>query len=171
MQPVDFVVNNAGVALLEDFLDIDFSKWDQTMAVNLRAAAVISQECARKMIESGISGTIVNVSSQAAYRALPGHTSYCVSKAALDHLTRMMALELGPKGIRINSVNPTVVLTDMGRKAWEDPEKSSKMLSRIPLRKFAQVDDVVNVVMFLLSDLSNMVHGAVIPVDGGFSVG
>eukprot|EP01137_Pigoraptor_chileana_P019742 Opistho-2@81189 len=120
------------------------------------------------MVESRKGGSIVNISSQASQRPLVNHTAYCASKGALDQLTRVMALELGPHNIRVNCVNPTVVMTDMGRLGWSDPAKAGPMLSRIPLNRFAEVSDVVNATLFLLSDRSGMVHGCMLPVDGGF---
>merc|ERR1719230_1512447 len=123
------------------------------------------------MIERGVQGAIVNVSSQASMAALTDHTAYCTSKGALDHLTRMMALELGPKGIRVNNVNPTVVLTDLGRSAWTGPENQEKadgMLSKIPMDRFAEVPEVVHPILFLLSNRSSMINGAMLPIDGGF---
>merc|ERR1712146_709373 len=99
--------------------------------------------------------------------ALTDHTSYCTSKGALDQLTRMMALELGPHGIRTNAINPTVVLTALGRAAWSDPEKAGPMLSRIPIGRFAEIEDVIHSIMFLLSDRkAGMTNGAMLPVDG-----
>ncbi|XP_053150460.1 L-xylulose reductase isoform X3 [Hemicordylus capensis] len=123
---------------------------------------------ARKLIARGAPGAIVNVSSQASHRALADHTVYCSTKSALDMLTKTMALELGPHRIRVNSVNPTVVMTAMGRLNWTDPQKAGPMINRIPLGKFAEVDDVVNSILFLLGDQSNMTTGAMLPVDGGF---
>ncbi|KAG8565096.1 hypothetical protein GDO81_012711, partial [Engystomops pustulosus] len=92
------------------------------------------------------------------------------TKGALDMMTKVMALELGPKKIRVNCVNPTVVMTDMGRANWSDAQKAAPMLNRIPLGRFAEVDDVVHSVLFLLSDKSAMITGACLPVDGGFLV-
>lgn len=140
------------------------------MNVNLRSAFVISQIIARDMITRGIQhGAIVNVSSQASMVAIDAHTAYCTSKAALDQLTRMMALELGPRGIRTNAVNPTVVLTEMGTKNWSDPAKAVPMLSKIPLGKFAEVEDVVEAILFLLSpSKAKMINGVMLPIDGGF---
>ncbi|XP_019412063.1 PREDICTED: L-xylulose reductase [Crocodylus porosus] len=136
--------------------------------VNLRAVLQVSQIVARQLIARGAPGAIVNVSSQASHRALQGHAVYCSTKSALDMLTKMMALELGPHKIRVNAVNPTVVMTDMGRVNWSEPQKAGAMLSRIPLGRFAEVDDVVNSILFLLSDQSAMTTGALLPVDGGF---
>ena len=123
---------------------------------------------AQGMVKRGEGGAIVNVSSQASMVALAEHTSYCVSKGGVDQLTRVMALELGPHNIRVNAVNPTVTLTDMAKLAWSDPAKSGPMLAKIPLGKFAQPGDVANTVAYLLSDQADMIHGAMIPIDGGF---
>ena len=98
----------------------------------------LGQVVAKKLIEANKPGTIVNVSSQASLIGMPRHTSYGASKAAMDQITRVMAAELGPKGIRTNAINPTVTLTPMGAEFWgSDPEKAAKMKSRIPLGIFA----------------------------------
>ncbi|PNY79924.1 glucose 1-dehydrogenase [Deinococcus koreensis] len=166
--PVDLLVNNAGIALLQPFLDTTPDAFDQTMAVNVRAALTVSQVVARGLIQRGAPGAIVNVSSQSSMVGLPLHAAYCASKGALDQLTRVMAIELGPHGIRVNAVNPTVTLTPMGQMAWGDPARSAPMLARIPLGRFAQALDVAQAVAYLLSDAAAMVHGVMLPVDGGF---
>ena len=166
--PIDLLVNNAGVAILEKFLDVTVEGFDQTFAINVRAVVIVSQVVARGMIERGGGGAIVNVSSQASKIGLADHTTYCASKGALDQLTRAMALELGPHNIRVNAINPTVVLTPMGKRAWSDPAKAGPMLARIPLGKFAEPVDVAHLVAYLLSDQADMIHGATLPIDGGF---
>ncbi|XP_060620826.1 L-xylulose reductase isoform X1 [Anolis sagrei] len=168
VEDIDLLVNNAAVAVLQPFLQVTKEAYDRSFDVNLRAVLQVSQIIAQKMIARGARGAIVNVSSQASHRALKDHTVYCATKSALDMLTKSMALELGPYGIRVNSVNPTVVMTDMGRLNWTDPEKARPMISRIPLGRFAEVDDVVNSILFLLSDQSAMTTGVMLPVDGGF---
>lgn len=168
---VELLVNNAGISILEPFLDVTVAAFDEVMAVNVRGVLIVSQIIARGMIERGRGGVIVNLSSQASTRALADHTSYCASKGALDQLTRMMALELGPHNIRVNAVNPTVTLTPMGEMAWGDPVKSGPVLARIPLGRFAQPLQVAEAVTWLLSDAADMVHGVTLSVDGGFSVG
>ncbi|XP_050541371.1 L-xylulose reductase-like [Daktulosphaira vitifoliae] len=169
--PVHGLVNNAGVAFIESFFEMTQEGWDTTLNVNARGVARVSQAVAKNMIEAGIKGSIVNVSSTISERAIPDHTSYCASKGAVNQVTRTMCVELGPHGIRSNSVNPTVVMTKMGIKAWSDPAKSNPILSRIPLGRFAECDDVANVMLFLLSDYSTYVNGVSIPVDGGFLSG
>jgi NAD(P)-dependent dehydrogenase (short-subunit alcohol dehydrogenase family) len=165
---VELLVNNAGISILQSFFDTTVEAFDEIMAVNVRAALLVSQVIARKMIASGKPGAIVNVSSQSSMRAVQDHTAYCTSKGALDQLTRMMALELGPHDIRVNAVNPTVTLTPMGEMAWSDPAKSGPMMRRIPLKRFARPRDVAEVIAFLLSDQAHMVNGIVLPIDGGF---
>lgn len=166
--PVDLLVNNAGIALLQPFLDTTPEAFDQTMAVNVRAALTVSQVVARGLIQRGVPGAIVNVSSQSSSVGLPLHAAYCASKGALDQLTRVMTIELGPYGIRVNAVNPTVTLTPMGQMAWGDPARSAPMLARIPLGRFAQPLEVAQAVAYLLSDAAAMVSGVMLPVDGGF---
>lgn len=120
------------------------------------------------MIERKNGGSIVNVSSQAGIAALKDHLIYSASKGALDAMTKVMALEYGPYGIRTNSINPTVAMTDMGRRAWADPAKASGMLSKIPLGRFAEVSDIVDTIVYLLSDKAAMINGVLLPIDGGF---
>jgi NAD(P)-dependent dehydrogenase (short-subunit alcohol dehydrogenase family) len=166
--PIDFLVNNAGTTELTPFLETELDEFDHIMTVNTKAPMVIAQLVARDMIAREKKGAIVNVSSTASRLGLANHASYCASKAALDGLTRVMAVELGPHGIRVNSVNPVVTLTPMAVKAWSDPEKSAPMLRRIPMGRFVQPEEVAKTIAFLLGDGASMVHGHSLPVDGGF---
>ncbi|MFC4455683.1 glucose 1-dehydrogenase [Deinococcus sonorensis] len=165
---IDLLVNNAGIALLEPFLEATPEAFDRTMAVNVRAALLLGQAVARDLITRSSPGAIVNVSSQSSMVGLPNHAAYCASKGALDQLTRVMAIELGPHRIRVNAVNPTVTLTPMGQRAWSDPARSAPMLARIPLGRFAEPLDVAQAVAYLLSDAAAMINGVTLPVDGGF---
>uniref|UniRef100_A0AC11CPM6 Dicarbonyl and L-xylulose reductase n=1 Tax=Ovis aries TaxID=9940 RepID=A0AC11CPM6_SHEEP len=135
--PVDLLVNNAAVAFLQPFLEVTKEAYDMSFNVNLRAVIQVSQIVARGLIARGAPGVIVNVSSQASQRGLTNHSVYCSTKGALDILTKVMAVELGPHKIRVNAVNPTVVMTPMGQAAWSDPQKAKAMLDRIPLGRFA----------------------------------
>jgi NAD(P)-dependent dehydrogenase (short-subunit alcohol dehydrogenase family) len=167
-QPIDLLVNNAGTTQLEPFLDTSVETFDWLMNVNTKAPMILAQEAARDMIRRGHKGAIVNVSSMAAFQGLPDHAAYCATKGALDAMTRVMAVELGPHGIRVNCVNPVVTLTPMAVKAWSDEEKAASMLNRIPLGRFVEPEEVASVIMFLLSDRAAMVNGMEMLVDGGF---
>ncbi|KAK9299362.1 hypothetical protein QLX08_007602 [Tetragonisca angustula] len=166
--PIDLLVNNAGVARLNSFLDVTEQDIDVTFAVNVKSMLNVSQVVARSLIERKSGGSIVNLSSQASQAALMDHTVYCASKGAVDMLSKTMALELGPHNIRVNTVNPTVIMTEMGKIGWSDPNKARTMLSKIPLGRFGEVSEVVDAVVYLLSDRSSMINGATLPVDGGF---
>ncbi|CAB3995569.1 L-xylulose reductase [Paramuricea clavata] len=165
---IHLLINNAAVSMLEPFTEVTEEAFDLSFSVNVKAALFLSQIVAKGMIARGNGGSIVNISSQASQSALKDHTVYCCTKAALDMLGRMMALELGPHKIRVNTVNPTVVMTDMGKIGWSDPVKAKEMLDKIPLGRFSEVDEVVNAIVFLLSDKASMIHGVTLPVDGGY---
>jgi L-xylulose reductase len=166
---LDGLVNCAGISILESCLELNAESFDRVMAVNARGAALVSRHVAQHMVAEGRQGSIVNVSSQAALVALEDHLAYCASKAALDAITRAMCLELGPLGIRVNSVNPTVTLTPMAGQAWSNPAKSAPVLQAIPLRRFARPEEVAWPVMFLLSAAASMISGVCLPVDGGYT--
>lgn len=164
---ITLLVNNAGYVKLEHFLEVTEEAYNNVMNINVKAMLFVSQILAKKMVANGKGGSIVNVSSQASTTGVPLHTAYCTSKGAVDQLTRMMALELGPHQIRANCVNPTVVMTDMGKLAWSDPELTAKAKNLIPQGKFAEIEDVVRPILYLLSEKSDMINGAMLPVDGG----
>ena len=167
---IDLLVNNAGISRPQAFLETRVEEFDETMSVNVRAVMIVSQVVARGMIERGTGGAIVNISSQASLVAIKDHAAYCASKGALDQLTKVMALELGSQGIRVNCINPTVTLTPMAAMAWGDPAKSGPMLDKIPLGRFANPLDVAYAAAYLLSDAAAMIHGVSLPVDGGYLI-
>ncbi|MEX3787076.1 SDR family oxidoreductase [Paraburkholderia sp. BR14374] len=169
LEPFDGLVNCAGIALLERAVDTTAASFDRVMAVNTRGAVLVAKHVARGMLDAGRAGSIVNVSSQAALVALDDHLSYSASKAALDAVTRALCIELGPHGIRVNSVNPTITLTPMAVLAWSDPVKRDPALQAIPLRRFAESAEVAAPILFLLSDAAAMVSGVCLPIDGGYT--
>lgn len=166
---IDFLVNNAGIALRQPFLEVDQESIEKTFKLMFDAVVNVSQIVAKTMIKNKKPGAIVNISSQVSKRATVAQAVYGASKGALDNLTKTMVLELGPHQIRINSVHPTVVLTDMG-KYWNDEKVGGPMKARIPLGRFAEESEMVGPVLFLLSDAASMVNGAFLTVDGGFTV-
>ncbi|MBC8726005.1 SDR family oxidoreductase [Paraburkholderia sp. 31.1] len=169
LAPFDGLVNCAGIALLERAVETTAASFDRVMAVNARGAVLVAKHVARGMLDAGRAGSIVNVSSQAALVALDDHLSYSASKAALDAVTRALCIELGPYGIRVNSVNPTVTLTPMAVLAWSDPVKRDPALQAIPLRRFAESAEVAAPILFLLSDAASMICGVCLPIDGGYT--
>lgn len=166
---IDVLVNNAGISYPETVDALDTAHFDEVLQVNLRAPALLAARVGRAMAESG-GGSIVTIASAAALRPLPEHYAYCTSKAGIVMATKVLALELGGRGVRANSICPTVVLTDMGQKVWGDPVKSAPMLGRIPAGRFAVPSDVSNTALWLASDASAMINGADLPVDGGYLV-
>ncbi|CAH6776566.1 Cbr2 [Phodopus roborovskii] len=167
--PVDLLVNNAGVALIQPFMESTKEVFDRSFNVNVRSVLQVSQMVAKGMINRGVAGSIVNISSMVAYVTfLAWPHTVSSTKGALTMLTKAMAMELGPHKIRVNSVNPTVVLTDMGKKVSADPDFAKKLKERHPLRRFAEVEDVVNSILFLLSDSSASTSGSSILVDAGY---
>jgi len=163
---IDILVNDAGVSFPEKLVDLDVGHWDTTLAVNLRAPALITKVIAPKMIAQG-HGAIVNVSSNASVAGIEEHAAYCASKFGLDGLTKVMAVELGPLGIRVNAIAPTVVLTPMGAQVWGDPKKADPVKAKIPLGRFALPKEITAAVFFLVSEGAGMIHGETLIIDGG----
>jgi NAD(P)-dependent dehydrogenase (short-subunit alcohol dehydrogenase family) len=149
--------------------DTDIDVFDKVISINARGALLVIKYAVPSMIRQGNGGAIVNVSSQASLVALPGHISYGSSKAALDNITRVSALELGKHNIRVNSVNPTVVMTPMSAWYWGKPEIEGPFLDQMPLGRWATVEDIAAPIVFLLSDAASMITGVSLPIDGGYS--
>lgn len=164
----DFLVNCAGTNVLESLLDMSDAGYETVMGINLRSALVCSQEFARARVAAGGGGVIVNVTSIAGHRGFQDHVCYAASKAGLEGATRVMARELGPHGIRVTAIAPTVTMTELAAEAWSDPKKSEPMMVRHPLGRFAEADDVARAIALLLSQDAAMITGAILPLDGGF---
>lgn len=165
---IDILVNNAGVATLAPAEDLDLDDWQKTLDVNLTGSFLVAQAVGRLMIKAG-GGKIINISSQAGSVAIAEHIAYCASKFALIGVTKTLALEWGRHGITVNSISPTVVLTDLGRKAWAG-EKGEAMKALIPTGRFAEPQEVAAAAVFLASNGADMINGADLVVDGGYTV-
>lgn len=149
--------------------DTDIDVFDKVISINARGSLLVIKYAARTLIRLGKGGSIVNVSSQASLVALTGHVSYGSSKAALDNITRVSALELGRYGIRVNSVNPTVVMTEMSNFYWGRSDIGGPFLEQMPLGRWATEEDIAGPIVFLLSDASAMISGVSLPIDGGYT--
>ena len=150
-------------------METDITIFDKVISVNARGALIVTKYASRSMVRLGKGGAIVNVSSQAALVALDGHISYGSSKAALDNITRVSALQLGKYNIRVNSVNPTVVMTPISSGYWSQPHVAKPFLEQMPLGRWATEDEVALPIVFLLSDDASMITGVSLPIDGGYT--
>lgn len=162
---VDLVVNNAGVLYFERFLQHDEAQMSRVIDTDLKGAFRVAQEGARRMVARG-GGCLVNIASTAGLRAGGGLASYCAAKAGLLHLAQVMALELAPKGVRVNTICPGNFETDM-HQAFADAGVDEGVLRRIPMRRFGQPADLDGALLLLASDASRYMTGAVLTVDGG----
>lgn len=168
-EPVDILVNNAGVSYPESALDTTLEHWEETFAVNVRAAYLLAQTLAPGMIARGW-GRVVNVSSQSALVALPDHLAYCASKGALEMMSKVMALEWAPKGLTVNCIAPTVINTPMAAMAFPSEEDKARMLAQIPVGRFGEVEEVARLACFLASQDAAMITGDTIRLDGGWTL-
>jgi NAD(P)-dependent dehydrogenase (short-subunit alcohol dehydrogenase family) len=166
--PADFLVNCAGTNVPQSVFDMTDEAYDLVMDINLRAALICAQHFANERVAAGKGGAIVNVTSVAGHRGFPRHLAYAASKAGLEGATRVLAKELGPHGIRVNAVAPTVTNTELAKNSWADPVRRDPMLARHPGGRFAEVEEVASAIAMLLSDDAGMISGAVVPVDGAF---
>ncbi|MFN8526742.1 MAG: glucose 1-dehydrogenase [Chloroflexota bacterium] len=165
---IHILINNAGIARNAPAEDVTEEDWDATLNTNLKGAFFCAQAVGRRMLHHGY-GRIVNVSSQAGLVALRDHAAYCASKGGLELITRVLAVEWGGRGITVNGVAPTVILTPLGERVWGDPARGGPMLAKIPVGRFGQPIDVASVVTFLASDLASLINGETIAIDGGYT--
>lgn len=165
----DILVNSAGIVDLAPAEELSLAAWDRTIAVNLTGSFLMAQATGRAMIAAGRGGRIINLASQAGSVAIDAHVAYCASKFGIIGVTKTLALEWGRHGITVNSISPTVVLTDLGRKAWDGP-KGEAMKALIPTGRFAEPHEIAAAAVFLASSEAAMINGADLLVDGGYTV-
>lgn len=165
---VDILVNSAGVALVGPALEFSVEDWDRTMAINLRAPFLLAKGLAPGMIAAK-SGKIINISSQTGVIALRDHAAYASSKGGLNALTKSLMTELAPHNIQVNAICPTVVMTEMGKTIWSPPEKSGPMIAATPLGRFGEPVEIADMALYLASPASDLVNGAIMMIEGGYS--
>ncbi|MFK7885948.1 MAG: SDR family NAD(P)-dependent oxidoreductase [Gammaproteobacteria bacterium] len=166
---LNILVNNAGGNRPQPFAEVDDESLDFVIDLNVRSAFRIAQAAARAMLAAKIPGRIVNMSSQMGHIGAANRTVYCMTKHAIEGLTKAMAVELAPNGIRVNAIAPTFIETPLTRPMLDDPEFLESVMDMIPLREIGSVDDVVSALMYLVSPGARMVTGHSLRVDGGWT--
>jgi NAD(P)-dependent dehydrogenase (short-subunit alcohol dehydrogenase family) len=168
---LDILVNNAGIIHTADFLDVAEADFDRVLRVNLKGMFLIGQLAAKQMVAQVKAGkkpgAIINMSSINARVAIPNQVPYCVSKGGVDQLTKVMALSLAAYGIRVNAIGPGSIMTDILKGIATDQEAKNRLLSRTPLRRIGEADEVASIAAFLASDDASYVTGETVYVDGG----
>ena len=168
-EPFDILVNNAGTnrpALLQDVNEADY---DAVMAINVKAAFFVAREVARGLLQAGRHGSIIQISSQMGHVGGPRRTVYCASKHALEGMTKALAWELGPHGIRVNTLCPTFIETAMTSAQLREPSFRGEVLAKIALARMGRLEDVMGPVVFLASDASALMTGSALMIDGGWT--
>lgn len=169
---IDILVNNAGINMKKDFIEVTDEEFQNILLTNVTAAFALSREVVKWMFINDSKGSIINISSMASQYGIPKVIAYTASKSAIEGMTRAMAVELSPRGIRVNCIAPGFIATDMSAKALNnDPERKSKVLSRTPMGVLGETADIAATALFLATDVSKYITGIVLPVDGGNSIG
>jgi NAD(P)-dependent dehydrogenase (short-subunit alcohol dehydrogenase family) len=166
---IDILVNNAGGNIPEPFVDVSEEHLDRILTLNVRAAFLVAQSAARRMISGGRGGSIIHMSSQMGHVGAPNRTVYCMTKHAIEGLSKAMAVELAPRGIRVNAIGPTFVLTPLTRPFFERKAFRDDTLARIPIGRLAALEDIMGAVVFLASPAAAMITGASLTIDGGWT--
>ena len=166
---LDVLVNNSGITGRKPFLDASAEEWDSVLDTNLRGAFLMCREFARAAIAAGQGGRIVNVASILGLRTIKGVVPYSASKAGLCHMTAVLAMELGPRGITVNALAPGYVETDLNRAFLQGPA-GARIAGRVPLGRLGQPEDLDGALLLLASDAGRFITGVVLPVDGGHVV-
>jgi NAD(P)-dependent dehydrogenase (short-subunit alcohol dehydrogenase family) len=164
----DVLVNNAGMNRPQSFLDVDLETLDAMLRLNVRSMFVMAQAAARLMVRDR-AGVIVNMSSQMGHVGGPKRTVYCMTKHAIEGLTKAMAIELGPVGVRVNSIAPTYIETPMTKPFFDDAAFRTDTLQRIPLGRVGTIEEVVAAVLFVASPAASLMTGTSLLVDGGYT--
>jgi len=168
---IDILVNNAGINMKKEFTEVTDEDFQRILTTNVTAVFVLSREVVKHMLTKN-AGCIINISSMAAQYGLPKVIAYSASKTAIDGMTRAMAVELSPRGIRVNAIAPGFIYSDMTAKALDaDPERKAKVFSRTPMGHMGQPEDIAGAALYLSSDAASYITGVVLPVDGGNSIG
>ena len=168
---IDILVNNAGINQKKEFTEVTDEEFQRILLTNVTAVFSLSREVVKCMLEKG-SGAIVNISSMASQYGIPKVIAYTASKSAIEGMTKAMATELSPKGIRVNCIAPGFIATDMSAKALNtDPERRDKALGRTPMGFLGAPSDVADAALFLASDASKYITGTILRVDGGNAIG
>lgn len=167
--PFHVLVNNAGTNRPKLMVDTPVADYDAIMDLNVRSAYFVARAVMRGMLAAGIQGSIINMSSQMGHVGSSGRTVYCASKHAIEGMTKAMAVELGGSGIRVNTVCPTFIVTDMTRPYFEDASFRDWVLGKIKLGRLGEIEDLMGPILFLASDASRLVTGASLLVDGGWT--
>lgn len=168
---IDILVNNAGINMKKEFTEVTDEDFQNILTTNVTAVFTLSREVVKHMLERN-SGSIINISSMAAQYGLPKVIAYSASKTAIDGMTRAMAVELSPKGIRVNAIAPGFIYSAMTAKALDsDPERKAKVFGRTPMGHMGQPEDIGNAALYLAGDAAKYVTGVILPVDGGNSIG
>ncbi|MET0278726.1 MAG: glucose 1-dehydrogenase [Pseudorhodoplanes sp.] len=168
-KPFDILVNNAGSNRPAPFIEVKVEDFDFILNLNVRSAFFVAQAVAKRLVESNLPGSIIHISSQMGHVGGPRRTAYCASKAAIEGLTKAMGVELGPFGIRVNSLAPTFIETPMTRPFFADEAFKRSVLDKIKLGRLGQVEDLMGAIVFLASDASALMTGASLVVDGGWT--
>ena len=163
----DILVNNAGIIAPGSILDVSIEDFDRVLGVNLRGSFLMAQVVAQHMVKESIAGAIVNMSSTNAVVAIPNQLAYAVSKGGIMQLTRVMAMALAPHNIRVNAIGPGSIATDMLKVVMDDREARRMILSRTPMGRVGEPDEVAKVAVFLASDYASYVTGQTVYPDGG----